>query len=84
MKLGLLDDKTTENEKSTNATVVTNSNDNAREEKHDIVTSLFTGNPDIPYIPKSDVTRISEKVFSEDSFSSLDVAPHIVSIIFSC
>lgn len=49
------------------------------EEKREIVTSLFMGNPAIPYIPKSNVTRLSEKVFSEEAFSSQDLAPHIVS-----
>ena len=54
--------------------------DAPNEEKKEIVTSLFTGNPDIPYIPKSEVTRLSEKVFSEDAFSSLDLASQIVSV----
>ncbi|MPC16661.1 putative ATP-dependent RNA helicase DDX31 [Portunus trituberculatus] len=53
--------------------------DAPNEEKKEIVTSLFSGNPAIPFIPKSDVTKLSEKVFSEESFSSLDLAPQIVS-----
>lgn len=56
-----------------------NEGDTPNEEKKEIVTSLFTGNPAIPFIPKSDVTKLSEKVFSEESFSSLDLAPQIVS-----
>lgn len=56
-----------------------NEGDAPREEKKEIVTSLFIGNPAIPFIPKSDVTKLSEKVFSEESFSSLDLAPQIVS-----
>ncbi|XP_045598838.2 ATP-dependent DNA helicase DDX31 [Procambarus clarkii] len=53
--------------------------DDTNEDKREIFTSLFTGNPDIPYIPKSNVERISEKVFSEDSFSCLNITPHITS-----
>lgn len=53
------------------------------EEKREIVTSLFMGNPAIPYIPKSNVTRLSEKVFSEEAFSSQDLAPQIVSFYSS-
>lgn len=49
------------------------------EEKREIVTSLFMGNPAIPYIPESNVTRLSEKVFSEEAFSAMDLAPQIVS-----
>lgn len=56
-----------------------NEGDAPKEEKKEIVTSLFIGNPAIPFIPKSDVTKLSEKVFSEESFSSLDLAPQIVS-----
>ncbi|XP_069940807.1 ATP-dependent DNA helicase DDX31-like [Cherax quadricarinatus] len=53
--------------------------DKAVESKREIVVSLFTGNPDIPYIPKTNVCRKSEKVFSEDSFSSLNIASQIIS-----
>lgn len=49
------------------------------EEKREIVTSLFMGNPAIPFIPKSNITRLSEKVFSEETFSAMDLAPQIVS-----
>ncbi|KAK3872445.1 hypothetical protein Pcinc_022474 [Petrolisthes cinctipes] len=51
----------------------------AGEGKNSFVSSLFTGNPIIPVIPKSEVARVSEKVFSEASFSSLNIAPQIVS-----
>lgn len=57
----------------------TEDEDTPSDEKKEIVTSLFIGNPAIPYIPKSEVTRLSEKVFSEESFSSLDLDPIIVS-----
>ncbi|XP_042219617.1 probable ATP-dependent RNA helicase DDX31 [Homarus americanus] len=53
--------------------------DNTFEEKREILTSLFTGNPDIPYILQSNISKMSEKVFSEDSFSSLKIAPQIIS-----
>lgn len=80
VKKDLSDRKNTKNESPTKAApVLTKNQENASEEKKEIVTSLFIGNPDIPSIPESDVTRISEKVFSEDTFSSLDIAPRIVS-----
>ncbi|CAL4135053.1 unnamed protein product, partial [Meganyctiphanes norvegica] len=51
----------------------------AASERKDQLTSLFTGNPNIPFIQHSDVKPVSEKVFSEDSFGSLNIAPQIVS-----
>lgn len=57
-----------------------NSKDDVTERK-DQVTSLFTGNPTIPFIQHSNVKAVSEKVFSEDSFGSLNIAPQIVSNI---
>ncbi|KAK7068938.1 ATPdependent RNA helicase [Halocaridina rubra] len=55
-------------------------NDNLeRDDRRGLMTSLFKGNPDIPYVPESGVERISEKVFSDKSFSSLNIANQIVS-----
>lgn len=53
----------------------------AGEEKREVLTSLFSGNPHIPHIPESKVTRISEKLFSDDSFSSAGITPKLVSIL---
>ncbi|XP_064114900.1 probable ATP-dependent RNA helicase DDX31 [Macrobrachium nipponense] len=49
------------------------------DERRDVLTSLFKGNPEIPYVPQSHVERISEKVFSDSNFEKLDIAPQIVS-----
>ncbi|XP_047493925.1 probable ATP-dependent RNA helicase DDX31 [Penaeus chinensis] len=59
-----------------------NREDNAFEDRRDGYTSsLFYGNPDIPAIPQTDVKPVSEKVFSEESFSTLDIAPQLVSTL---
>ncbi|XP_027220877.2 ATP-dependent DNA helicase DDX31 [Penaeus vannamei] len=59
-----------------------NREDNAFEDRRDGYTSsLFYGNPDIPAIPQTDVKPVSEKVFSEESFTTLDIAPQLVSTL---
>ncbi|ROT70695.1 putative ATP-dependent RNA helicase [Penaeus vannamei] len=59
-----------------------NREDNAYEDRRDGYTSsLFYGNPDIPAIPQTDVKPVSEKVFSEESFTTLDIAPQLVSTL---
>lgn len=54
-------------------------NDAFEDRKDGYTSSLFYGNPDIPNIPQTDVKPVSEKVFSEESFSTLDIAPQLVS-----
>ncbi|XP_068227912.1 ATP-dependent DNA helicase DDX31-like [Palaemon carinicauda] len=49
------------------------------DERREILTSLFKGNPEIPHVPESQIERISEKVFSDCTFEKLDVAPQIIS-----
>ena len=49
------------------------------DQNKDNFTSLFKGNPDIPYVPESNIERICEKVFSDSSFEKLDIAPQIAS-----
>ncbi|NXX91908.1 DDX31 helicase, partial [Centropus bengalensis] len=41
--------------------------------------SLFRNNPDIPEINRKVVQQVQEKVFTTDSFSQLDLHPHLVS-----
>ncbi|XP_069729357.1 ATP-dependent DNA helicase DDX31 isoform X2 [Phaenicophaeus curvirostris] len=43
--------------------------------------SLFRNNPDIPEINRKVVQQVQEKVFTTDSFSQLDLHPHLVSTI---
>ncbi|NWS74030.1 DDX31 helicase, partial [Crotophaga sulcirostris] len=43
--------------------------------------SLFRNNPDIPEINRKAVQPVQEKVFTTDSFSQLDLHPHLVSTI---
>ncbi|XP_042887829.1 probable ATP-dependent RNA helicase DDX31 isoform X2 [Penaeus japonicus] len=56
-------------------------NDAFEDRKDGYTSSLFYGNPDIPNIPQTDVKPVSEKVFSEESFSTLDIAPQLVSAL---
>ncbi|NXC13576.1 DDX31 helicase, partial [Corythaeola cristata] len=41
--------------------------------------SLFRNNPDIPEIHRKAVKQVQENVFTTDSFSQLDLHPHLVS-----
>ncbi|NXL52467.1 DDX31 helicase, partial [Podilymbus podiceps] len=41
--------------------------------------SLFRNNPDIPEIHRKAVQQVQENVFTTDSFSQLDLHPHLVS-----
>ncbi|NWW81827.1 DDX31 helicase, partial [Climacteris rufus] len=43
--------------------------------------SLFKNNPDIPEIHRKAVQQVQENVFTTDSFSQLDLHPHLVSTI---
>uniref|UniRef100_A0A8D2PGP7 ATP-dependent RNA helicase n=1 Tax=Zosterops lateralis melanops TaxID=1220523 RepID=A0A8D2PGP7_ZOSLA len=43
--------------------------------------SLFKNNPDIPEIPRKEVQQVQENVFTTDSFSQLDLHPHLISTI---
>ncbi|NXP61828.1 DDX31 helicase, partial [Chloropsis cyanopogon] len=40
--------------------------------------SLFKNNPDIPEIHRKEVQQVQENVFTTDSFSQLDLHPHLV------
>nr|XP_043882888.1 probable ATP-dependent RNA helicase DDX31 isoform X1 [Solea senegalensis] len=40
--------------------------------------SLFKHNPDIPEIHRPAVSQVKEKIFTSDSFSDLDLHPHLV------
>ncbi|KAM6117754.1 ATP-dependent DNA helicase DDX31 isoform 2-T2 [Phoenicopterus ruber ruber] len=43
--------------------------------------SLFKNNPDIPEIHRKAVQQVQESVFTTDSFSQLDLHPHLISTI---
>ncbi|XP_074871345.1 ATP-dependent DNA helicase DDX31 isoform X2 [Carettochelys insculpta] len=43
--------------------------------------SLFKNNPEIPEIHRGGVKQVQEKIFTSDSFSQLDLHPHLVSTI---
>ncbi|NXI47438.1 DDX31 helicase, partial [Galbula dea] len=43
--------------------------------------SLFRNNPDIPQIHREAVQQVQENVFTTDSFSQLDLHPHLISTI---
>uniref|UniRef100_V9KI40 ATP-dependent RNA helicase n=1 Tax=Callorhinchus milii TaxID=7868 RepID=V9KI40_CALMI len=43
--------------------------------------SLFRNNPELPEIHSQPVSTLKEKVFTTDSFSELDVHPHLVSTL---
>ncbi|NXJ16397.1 DDX31 helicase, partial [Odontophorus gujanensis] len=45
--------------------------------------SLFRNNPDIPEIHRKAVQQVQENVFTTDSFSQLDLHPHLVSAVES-
>ncbi|XP_011477920.1 probable ATP-dependent RNA helicase DDX31 isoform X1 [Oryzias latipes] len=43
--------------------------------------SLFKHNPDIPDIHRAAVCQLKEKIFTSDSFSELDLHPHLVATL---
>ncbi|XP_061880121.1 probable ATP-dependent RNA helicase DDX31 isoform X2 [Entelurus aequoreus] len=43
--------------------------------------SLFKHNPDIPRIDRADVSQLTEKIFTSDSFSDLNLHPHLVATL---
>ncbi|XP_044051713.1 probable ATP-dependent RNA helicase DDX31 isoform X2 [Siniperca chuatsi] len=43
--------------------------------------SLFKHNPDIPEIHRPVVSQLKEKIFTSDSFSDLDLHPHLVATL---
>ncbi|XP_062237600.1 probable ATP-dependent RNA helicase DDX31 [Platichthys flesus] len=43
--------------------------------------SLFKHNPDIPEIVSSTVSQLKEKIFTSDSFSELELHPHLVATL---
>ncbi|XP_034451465.1 probable ATP-dependent RNA helicase DDX31 isoform X1 [Hippoglossus hippoglossus] len=43
--------------------------------------SLFKHNPDIPEILSSTVSQLKEKIFTSDSFSELELHPHLVATL---
>ncbi|NWH56871.1 DDX31 helicase, partial [Geococcyx californianus] len=58
-----------------------NQNESPRSRPFVKTSSLFRNNPDIPEINRKAVQPVQEKVFTTDSFSQLDLHPHLVSTI---
>ncbi|XP_059192182.1 probable ATP-dependent RNA helicase DDX31 isoform X2 [Centropristis striata] len=56
--------------------------DTVKETGRNIKTSsLFKHNPDIPDITRPDVSQLKEKIFTSDSFSDLNLHPHLVATL---
>ncbi|NXY61338.1 DDX31 helicase, partial [Callaeas wilsoni] len=61
---------------------LTDNQNESRKNKPFIKTSsLFKNNPDIPEIHRKEVQQVQENVFTTDSFSQLDLHPHLISTI---
>ncbi|KAG8452261.1 hypothetical protein GDO86_004168, partial [Hymenochirus boettgeri] len=58
-----------------------NKEDNSKGQSSVKTSSLFKNNPNVPDIERPAVKQLKEKVFSSDSFSGLDLHPHLVSTI---
>ncbi|KFP80138.1 putative ATP-dependent RNA helicase DDX31, partial [Acanthisitta chloris] len=58
-----------------------NHNDSQKNRPFVKTSSLFKNNPDIPTIHRKAVQQVQESVFTTDSFSQLDLHPHLVSTI---
>ncbi|NXA05757.1 DDX31 helicase, partial [Sapayoa aenigma] len=59
-----------------------NRNESQRSKPFIKTSSLFKNNPDIPEIHRKTVQQVQEKVFTTDSFSQLDLHPHLVTAGF--
>ncbi|NXT29917.1 DDX31 helicase, partial [Syrrhaptes paradoxus] len=58
-----------------------NRNENQKSKPFIKTSSLFRNNPDIPEIHRKAVQQVQENVFTTDSFSQLDLHPHLISTI---
>ncbi|NWI52237.1 DDX31 helicase, partial [Calyptomena viridis] len=64
---------------------LTNNQSESQRNKPFIKTSsLFKNNPDIPEIHRKTVQQVQENVFTTDSFSQLDLHPHLFLACFIC
>ncbi|XP_034398451.1 probable ATP-dependent RNA helicase DDX31 isoform X2 [Cyclopterus lumpus] len=55
--------------------------DTVKETRSIKTSSLFKHNPEIPEILRPVVSQLKEKIFSSDSFSDLDLHPHLVATL---
>ncbi|XP_068269756.1 ATP-dependent DNA helicase DDX31 isoform X2 [Nyctibius grandis] len=58
-----------------------NQNESQRSKPFIKTSSLFRNNPDIPEIHRKAVQQVQENVFTTESFSQLDLHPHLISTI---
>ncbi|XP_053328379.1 probable ATP-dependent RNA helicase DDX31 [Spea bombifrons] len=67
---------------SSNKKVLKRKKEESTKEKSSVKTSsLFKNNPEVPEIERLKVKQLQEQVFSSDSFSELNLHPHLVSTI---
>ncbi|NWX40895.1 DDX31 helicase, partial [Steatornis caripensis] len=73
-------EKASSSQKSLPKKQLTDNRNESQKSKPFIKTSsLFRNNPDIPEIHRKAVQQVQENVFTTDSFSQLDLHPHLVS-----
>ncbi|XP_035197652.1 probable ATP-dependent RNA helicase DDX31 isoform X2 [Oxyura jamaicensis] len=58
-----------------------NQNESQKSKPFVKTSSLFRNNPDIPKIQRKAVQQVQESIFTTDSFSQLDLHPHLISTI---
>ncbi|NWV39048.1 DDX31 helicase, partial [Grantiella picta] len=61
-----------------------NQNESQKNKPFIKTSSLFKNNPDIPEIHRKAVQQLQENVFTTDSFSQLDLHPHLVRFYVFC
>ncbi|KFP99249.1 putative ATP-dependent RNA helicase DDX31, partial [Haliaeetus albicilla] len=75
-------EKGSSSQKSLSKKQLTDNQNESQKSKPFIKTSsLFKNNPDIPEIHRKAVQQVQENVFTTDSFSQLDLHPHLISTI---
>ncbi|KFQ27462.1 putative ATP-dependent RNA helicase DDX31, partial [Mesitornis unicolor] len=75
-------EKRSSSQKPLSKKLLTDNRNESQKSKPFIKTSsLFRNNPDIPEIHRKAVQQVQENVFTTDSFSQLDLHPHLISTI---
>ncbi|XP_037255123.1 probable ATP-dependent RNA helicase DDX31 isoform X4 [Falco rusticolus] len=75
-------EKESSSQKSLPKKQLTDKRNKSQKSKPSIKTSsLFKNNPEIPEVHRKAVRQVQENVFTKDSFSQLDLHPHLISTI---
>ncbi|XP_040461601.1 probable ATP-dependent RNA helicase DDX31 isoform X4 [Falco naumanni] len=75
-------EKGSSSQKSLPKKQLTDNQNKSQKSKPSVKTSsLFKNNPEIPEVHRKAVRQVQENVFSKDSFSQLDLHPHLISTI---